>query len=378
MFINNTLASIKMMIRARDVLLWLLFFPIILSTVFYFAFGNLAESKTFLKADIAVVNLESNNTFSSVLAEISNSDGTAGENDLFNVSKVQENEGRKLLAEEKIDALLLVTNDNVMLVSSGMDVNGTVVTTFLDNYLSNVKTIENNAASYEQAVIIANQLRSDVEIISKQISKNAIHQNTTYFYALFGMVCFFFSIAGMEVIKLTQPNKSNIAARQSLSPTSRKKIFFSQFTGMFICCICIILIMLFYVGLILGIPLGNIGYVFIACIVGTLAALGFGMLIGTLPIKNQTLKDVLLIVITLVLSFLTGLMGASIKEIITTKARFINYINPVALISDSFHSLYYYDGLKEFLIRIGLLGAYAVIFTVITILMVRRKKYAHI
>ncbi|MCL1901244.1 MAG: ABC transporter permease [Firmicutes bacterium] len=377
MFISNMLASMKMMIRQRDVLMWLIFFPIILATVFYFAFGSLGQTDVFIKSEIAVANLN-DGIFSSVLSEISDSEGVSRDSNLFNVSKVSEEEGRDLLAEEKIDALLIFINDyDIKLVVSGMNVNSTVVKTFLDNYLANAETFK-TAEPVLLLSEISDILRTGVEIVNRQISKNNVQQNTTYFYALFGMVIFFFNIVGMEIIKLSQPKKSPEAARQNLSSTSRNKIFLWQFCGMFIWCIFIILLMIFYVGVVLGVPLGNVGLIFIACVVGTLASLGIGMALGTLPIKNQNLKDMLAVLATMLLSALTGLMGAGIKETITNNAPIINYLNPVALISDSFHSLYYYDSLGEFFLRVGILGAFAALFLGITALMTRRKKYAYI
>lgn len=372
MFINNMLASIKMMIRQRDVLMWLVFFPIILATVFYFAFGGLSQTEVFFKADIAVANLETNPVFSDVLSKMSDSGG------IFNVTVVTESEGRELVKEEKADALILVDGDEIVLMVSGMNINSTIVKTFLDTYKSNVQTVSALGSTPEDIEAIISTLNLEVEIINREISKNAVQQNTTYFYALFGMIIFFFNIVGMEIIKLSQPRKSPEAARQNLSPTSRKKILLTHYTGMFICCIFIVLLSIFFIGVVLGIPLGNIGFIFIACLIGTLCSIGFGMVLGLLPIKNQTIKDLVAMLLTLALSFLTGLMGAEIKEAITNNVPFLNYINPVALITDSFHSLYFYDGLGEFLLRIGLLGAYAALFMGITVFVIRRKKYAYI
>ena len=52
--------------------------------------------------------------------------------------------------------------------------------------------------------------------------------------------------------------------------------------------------------------------------------------------------------ISLLLSFLAGMMVSNIKIIIAEKAPLINKINPVALISDGIYSLYYYQSLDRY------------------------------
>ena len=54
---------------------------------------------------------------------------------------------------------------------------------------------------------------------------------------------------------------------------------------------------------------------------------------------------------------------------------FLNKINPVAMITDGFYSLYYYDTLNRYYFDLISLLIFSLILIIISILALRRQKY---
>jgi ABC-2 type transport system permease protein len=51
-------------------------------------------------------------------------------------------------------------------------------------------------------------------------------------------------------------------------------------------------------------------------------------------------------------------------------------INPAALITDAFYSLYIYESLSRFFLNIGILSGFSVVLAAASYLFVRRERYA--
>ena len=102
-----------------------------------------------------------------------------------------------------------------------------------------------------------------------------------------------------------------------------------------------VLILLAYLVFVLGISFGNqIGYVLLTCLAGCVAGISLGNLIGTVSRGGEGVKIGLVIGTSMTMSFLAGLMWVDMKYAVASKAPVLSYINPAALISDAFYSLY--------------------------------------
>ena len=75
---------------------------------------------------------------------------------------------------------------------------------------------------------------------------------------------------------------------------------------------------------------------------------------------------------------LAGLMFADMKNIVAQYAPALQYINPAALLSDGFYSLYMFGAGPRFIVNIALLLGYGVLFGIGSYLAVRRNRYASI
>ena len=137
-----------------------------------------------------------------------------------------------------------------------------------------------------------------------------------------------------------------------------------------------ILIIFLYTIFVLKVDYGNnIPLVILLLSLGSLAGLNLGIAIGTLLKANETTKTGILISITMLFSFLSGMMGITMKYVIDTNVPILNLINPAAMITDGFYSLYYYDTLNRFYFNIISLIVFSIIMLAISYQGLRREKY---
>jgi ABC-2 type transport system permease protein len=78
------------------------------------------------------------------------------------------------------------------------------------------------------------------------------------------------------------------------------------------------------------------------------------------------------------LCFLSGLMVGNMKAIVAEKVPWLNNINPVAVISDSFYCLNIYENYDRYITKMITMAIITVIFISLGIISSRRKTYASI
>ena len=71
-------------------------------------------------------------------------------------------------------------------------------------------------------------------------------------------------------------------------------------------------------------------------------------------------------------------MMGNMKGILAEHMPWVNRVNPVAIMSDSFYCLNMYSDYRRFITKIVGMLIYIVAFTAIGVLFARRKKYASI
>ena len=75
MFFHNLKYELLTSIRARDLIIWLMIFPVVLGTLMKIAFGSIYENDVLFKSiPTAVVENEKNEIFHSIIDEIENSE----------------------------------------------------------------------------------------------------------------------------------------------------------------------------------------------------------------------------------------------------------------------------------------------------------------
>ena len=79
--------------------------------------------------------------------------------------------------------------------------------------------------------------------------------------------------------------------------------------------------------------------------------------------------------ISMVSSFLAGLMNGNMKDIVEKSAPFVNRINPASLIADAFYCINVYDDTARYYRSLATLAVMCVVLVMASFFMVRRERY---
>lgn len=383
MFLKIFLVRLKCTVRDRALVFWTLVFPLILATFFNMAFSNLSNSETFKSVDIAVVNNDSyqkDAAFQSFIEQHSKDDAYDGQDiKLFNVKLVPEDEAKKLLDNSEIAGYIVYGNPIKFVVkNSGFD--QTIVKTIFDDYSQTVNSLGSIMAQ-DQSVQL-NTLVQDAGMraeFTREVQvglKKKPDIVVNYFYTLIAMACFYGAFFGLKEVIDIQADLTKRAARLNVAPIHKLKVLTSGLCAGFLVLIAEVMLLMSYLVFVLKIDFGDqIGYILLTCVVGCAAGITFGALISALVKKGEGVKTAILIASTMTASFLAGMMFDKMKYIIAQNVPLLSYLNPIALITDAFYALYYYDTHTRFFINIGLLGGFTLLFSLVTYLIIRRQKY---
>jgi ABC-2 type transport system permease protein len=377
MFSHIFVTRIKCLIRDKQLIFWSLIFPIVLATLFKIAFSNLSSNELFKAIDIAVVNnqhYENNQGFKATIEQLGKDDS----NKLFNVTLTDEKKAEELLKDSKISGYIYLNPEiNLAVKSSGL--NQTIIKTFLDNFKQSQSTIETIAKGNPKA-ITPDLLRDIAEYkkYTKEVSPSRGTPDNTliYFYSLIAMACLYGGFLGVKEITDIQADLSKRAARINLTPVHKMKVFIYGLSAAFLIQFAQLLIVLAYLYLALKVSFGNqLPYVIILCFIGCAAGVSMGTMISALVKKSEGIKIGMLVAISMAACFFAGLQYPNMKYIVQKNAPFFAYINPAALITDGFYSLYYYNTHYRFFINLLILTGLSVIFCLTTYFVIRRQKY---
>lgn len=380
MFIHNYLYRLKCILRDKQTMFWTLIFPIVLATLFNMAFSNLSNAENFSEIKVGIVNDEEykkSTEFIQAIESVSNSNSSS-EVDLFDVKYVTKEEGQQLLDDSKIEGYIYI-KDGINLVVKETGINKTIIKSFLDDFKQTTSTVTRIISSNPSAVekVVSGISKREDFLKEAPIGNATPDTVVNYFYTLIAMACLYGSFCGLKEVTALQANLSSQGARLNMAPTHKMKVFLSSVAAATTVQLGVIFILLGYLTLGLKISFGNqLGYIALTCLVGTITGVTFGTCVASVVKKGEGIKIAILIGLSMIMSFLSGMMQDKIKYMVTQKAPIVGYLNPANLITDSFYSLYYYNNHTQFFTNIALLCLFSVVFSIITYLVIRRQKYA--
>jgi ABC-2 type transport system permease protein len=369
---------LKCLLRDRMLVFWTLLYPMVLATFFALAFSNLSSSDAFTNIPVAVVDnaqYQQDTVFQSALFAVSDANPAAGQK-LFHVSVVSLAKAGEDLKNNAIKGYILFDNGvKVIVKESGVD--QTILKEFVDGTLQarsaygTILALNPAAAQGFQAPDTAGYIEQTAP------GKAKANGVLTYFYALIAMAALMGGFWGNKEITAVQANLSAQAARVNMSPVHKLKALVSSFCAAILVQFLSMVLLVAYMGLALGVDFGGqLAFVLIACLAGSFAGVTLGALISALFGKNDSIKIGVLISLSMVLSFLAGLMVAGVKFIVTHAVPVMAYANPANLIADAFYSLYYFDGYARFFTNIALLLGMSAVFCLAVYFVTRRQRYA--
>ena len=376
MFWHNLKYEIKTVMRAKDFILWLMLFPIILGTLFKVAFGSIYETaETFHTIPVAVVETKENAAFAGMLTAM-----TEGEEPALSATVTDDEEAKKLLFDGDVDGILYV-GDTVELSVAGKGMQQTILQEIVAR-CSVYETVIRDTLAKDPAAIseVIKALSAEVDVCRKTTSEASNPDvYVQYFYNLIAMVAICGCMTGLHVATDAQANQSTLGARRNCSATPKSIHLVTGILGSGISQTCSMVLCVTFLRFVLGVNFGgSLLLLYLSAILSGFLGVTMGFFVGSIGRMKYEVKEAISMSVSMVLCFLSGLMMGNMKGILAEHMPWVNRVNPVAIMSDSFYCLNMYSDYRRFITKIVGMIIYIVAFTAIGVLFARRKKYASI
>lgn len=380
MFIHTFRYTLTYLFRQKSLIFWNILFPVLLGTLFSFAFSGMAEEETFHALPVAVVleNNASDSAFRQVIDELSKS----GEDQFLEAMYVTEEEALLLLENKEVFGILYEGNPVSLSVSaemSNMKLEQSILGSFVERYNIQFSAMEQIATTHpEKLAAAAEMLTKDTGYNTETaFSDGDMDEMISYFFNLIAMSCLFACTGGTQIALWNQANLSPLGARKCVSPIPKSISYFGTLSATFLHQFFCVLIGLMYFIFILKINFGNqLGYVLLTALVGSITGVSFGFCIGCIGRFSENVKFGICMAVMMICSFLSGLMMHNIRIYVEKICPWFNHINPAALISDCFYALTVYRSHERYFTNSITLLIISFLFCLSGFLIVRREKYA--
>ena len=378
MFMHMYKYRLRCLGRDRQMVFWTFVFPLILATLYHFAFGQLmGRQETFSPVKAVVIASDAyrqNVPFRQALSAMSG----PGEGQLIELTVTDDREARRLLEDGAVAGVITV-GDSVELIVRQSGIEQSILKAILDEYAHTYATItgilEEHPADPAGLLREIGQRRS----YTQQISFSSAEPDTVLnvFYALIAMTCLYGGFWGLRNTTDVQADLSPQGARRSVAPTHKLGVVLCDLAAALTIGLAEVAVLLAYLAVVLRVSFGNqVSYALLTCLTGCIAGVSLGVFIGTFARKGEGVKTAILIGSSMTMSFLAGLMIVNMKDIIARRAPFLSYINPATLITDAFYSLYVFDNHRRFFLNVGLLILISSVMCILSVLRLRRDRYA--
>ena len=379
-------------LRNRGVVIWVMVFPILLSTVFMFMLDGYESGEAITGVPVGLV--EDGSPEARGLAEAL--EGVSqGEDALLAVTPYA-GESEAALAADAGDICAYVVaqaGEDPRMVVPARSAGGTdqaVVQLVLDRYLQVSKAIKVVAekdpsalASSGAVEALAASLSGD-DVASERISvlRAQPSEFSRYYYAMLG----FSSLMGAQVALLLVVSKradgSPAGMRRQVSATGPAAQLASGLVASWIVVFCCLVVSLVYIRLVAGVSLGGReGLAVVACAACALVSCAIGTLIGAIPRISADAKDVICTVLTMGLSLPAGLFGTPSQNLcdwLSANFPLAQLANPAAQVGEAFYRLTFYDSLVPFAGSLATLVAISAVLFAVAALFMRRQRYAYL
>ena len=395
MFLHNLKYTLKTLFRNKMLIFWTFAFPLILGLFFNMAYSDLENSESFHVIDIAIVDnpvYQDQTLFKEVMDQLSDPDN---ENQMFSISMVSEKKAKNMLEDKEISAYIEWEKEpSVYIASNGM--NETIVQTTVDEILQSTQIVtdlietkatktftENPMLALESEKVIqeiqddvVERLQSDLDV--EFVDQTSAHLSYTMveFFTLIAMTCLYGGILSMTCMNQTLANMSHQGKRIAVSPTQKFKLVLSSVLASYLAQLVGVALLFAFTIFVLHVDYGShVGHVILLAMVGSLAGLAMGIMVGSVFKYNENIKTGILSGFTMLGCFLSGMMGVGIKYVVDTYAPLVNRVNPANMITDGLYSLYYYSTFDRYWLNIISLLIFSAILIGISMVFLRRQRY---
>ena len=400
--------QLRVNVRRPAILFWVLAFPIMLSTLFYFMLGGLDQADDFTPLSVAVVRdaawRESGQGDALVeqLEATSESDDAADSEDsdrsaaLITAHDVTDIEAARHLLKQGDAVAYLYENTQGKVAMAIADTTAStsdaseqltlsalrlVLTRFNETGSLVLDIASQNPAALGDPTLSASIGSSGTFTKEVTLTHFSPSLAARYYFALLGMACLQALTIGIRAITEAQANLSPLGARRTLAPLPKRQLltatFLSSWFVSFACMLLAFLVIRYVFNVEVG---GREGAAVVGVAVATFMATALGTMLGAIPIPLGV-KIGISVAFTTILPLFAGLYGQQSMELgdaIARNAPVLAGLNPVRQVATLFYDILFYDSFAPFMRTTGVLAAMSAVFLVIAIMLLRRQRYEHL
>lgn len=381
-------------LRDRSFIFWSLAFPLLLMICFKISFMSAAlEDMDFDPVKCTVVT-EGESAYSQefevVIMELSDAEKVKESNIGYDhevvtiVPSANIEEAQEKILSNEVEVIFFVDAKNETIE---VKVGDNPRTTSLMVARSITESFRRNYTIMKDVAIVApDKMELVIESISQSLpvmkQKGTFMGEATnyfywYFYSTIVMGMFFNASAGVQVVFDIQGNLSGYGMRTSISPERKMNILLSSFMARYVLSAGITFFQIFCMNRFFEIPVANRLFELICFVlIGTLFAMSLGCIFGLFTRGEQSARDGKATGFIMLSVFLSGEMVVILPGVFEKYCPIINQINPATIMNFGFYRLVFYPSLRPFWMNMLKIGIATVVFLTLSIMKLRREKYA--
>ncbi|WP_242369801.1 ABC transporter permease [Adlercreutzia muris] len=408
--LNTLKHTLLTLVRAPELVVWSLAFPLVLMGVFSLMFGPLDEMAAMDPIPIAVVEPDSSPEGEAFATFI----------DAVSVQGVEETDGAEGAAEEPLFDVLLVDSASaaeqavidstaggdpllgyVQLVDGVPEVHlrdslspsGTtdytealILTTVMDEYrakaaLAAAMLASNPAALASPAVAVS---LADPVNATEQVSVTQSQPSETarYYFALMGMTALFGGAVGLHAVQRLKPNASALGARRAVGALSHGKALAATLGACWLMNFACLTVAYLFLCLAVGIDFaGRDAECLCVTAAASVMALSLGCAVSAIPRVAESAKTGILTGVVCFSALFAGLYGQPTMELadrLAASVPWVAWVNPASQVAQAFYSVMYYDDAAAMVPHIAALLVMALVFFALAVGSLRRQRYASV
>ena len=373
--------NIRLLLRNRGLVFWTLAFPILLGVLFKAALGGLMTTQSFDPVPVAVVDSQEYrlSPYKTAFDELSR-----GDDALVTVTSVATTaEGSSLLADDHVAGVVEVIGDEASLTVATGGMDQTILTLLLDEIAQRVDMVTtlmaDEMAPGEDPQAVAAEIMdrlAESGFTLKDASPSSMDPLMAEFFSLVAMAALYGGMFSGTLMNYAQPQLGAVGRRIGVAPT-RKSVFvasgiIASYVVEFVGLVLLVVVCRFLFGIDFG---SNWGLTLVVASAGALAGLSLGVAVSALVRGGENMKIGVLIGMTMLGALLAGMMGGGLRYRVDATAPLVNKVNPVALITDGFYTLYYHPGSDGLWADLGILLVISLVLIGAALLTLRRHRY---
>ncbi len=383
----GTKYALLSMFREKQMLFWIVIFPIILLSVFSVIFSNLDKPEN-LQVKLGVYE---HNKLENILENI----------EIVELVKGDRKSLENMLENDEIDAFL---DENYELVVTKSEMKQNIMLNILESikkysiaYIIKLKDGYSSILLSEEDIMnfslkdIATYIGKidkymdtvsddfDMKSIVKKIEHKDQQTGAVFIviFSSFAMFSFYGGYISLHYCYYIQGYHSDIGMRIAVSPYKKIYLVLVSFIVTVLGSVILDTLLLLYTKYVLGVELfSNIGITYIVFIVASICSFSLGTFIGVLKTFSNEQKTAIYTFTLLVFAFLSGMGGSvSVKLKIEESFPIFNKINPVNLVNELFYQVNLIGDMSNVVVKIVNLLIISLLFAAISTIFLRRKTY---